>query len=231
MSLVRWALFFSRFNYVITYRPGSRNAKADAQSRRFAEPEVRDSTEPIIPSNLILSPLQWGIVDRINVREPVPANCPPEKRYVPASFQTKIINWSHRKPAMGHPGVDPMVEVVRRGYWWLSLRADVEKAVKSCTVCAILKPSRQLPTGKLMPLTVPQRPWSHLAVNFITDLKGYTVVLVVVDRFSNGVRFIPFPSPPTALTVAEALFQAVFLHYGIPEEILSNRGPQFVLSA
>lgn len=28
----RWALFFNRFNFTITYRPGSRNTKPDALS-------------------------------------------------------------------------------------------------------------------------------------------------------------------------------------------------------
>lgn len=82
-----------------------------------------------------------------------------------------------------------------------------------------------------MPLTVPQRPWSHPAVDFVMDLpvsRGYTVILVAVDHFSKGVRFIPFKSAPTALEVAEALFQVMFLHYGIPEEIISDRGAQFI---
>lgn len=32
----RWALFFSRFNFTLTYRPGSRNVKPDALSRQFS---------------------------------------------------------------------------------------------------------------------------------------------------------------------------------------------------
>ncbi|KAL0153429.1 hypothetical protein M9458_051267 [Cirrhinus mrigala] len=31
---------------------------------------------------------------------------------------------------------------------------------------------RQLPTGKLVPLPIPQRPWSHIGVDFVTDLPG-----------------------------------------------------------
>ena len=34
----RWALYFSRFNFTLTYRPGSKNAKPDAMSRMF-QPE------------------------------------------------------------------------------------------------------------------------------------------------------------------------------------------------
>lgn len=36
----RWALFFSRFMFHITYRPGSKNGKLDALSRMFSDPVV-----------------------------------------------------------------------------------------------------------------------------------------------------------------------------------------------
>lgn len=38
----RWSLFFTRFNFSLSYRPGTRNVKPDALSRQFAERE--DST-------------------------------------------------------------------------------------------------------------------------------------------------------------------------------------------
>ena len=72
--------------------------------------------------------------------------------------------------------------------------------------------------------------WSHLAIDFVTDLpgsQGFTTILTVVNRFSRGVRFIPFQNLPTAFQTAEALFNHVFRLLGIPEDIVSDRGPQF----
>ncbi|KAI2643971.1 Retrotransposon-derived protein PEG10 [Labeo rohita] len=49
-------------------------------------------------------------------------------------------------------------------------------------VCAMI------PSGKLVPLPIPQRPWSHIGVDFVTDLpgsEGNTCIMVVVDRFSK----------------------------------------------
>uniref|UniRef100_A0AAY4CXQ7 Integrase catalytic domain-containing protein n=1 Tax=Denticeps clupeoides TaxID=299321 RepID=A0AAY4CXQ7_9TELE len=111
------------------------------------------------------------------------------------------------------------------------MRWDVQNIVRSCTVCAVTKVPRVLPAGKLLPLPVLERPWSHITVDFVTDLpesNGYTTILVVVDRFPKGCCFVPFPSLPSALQMAEALMQSVFRVYGIPEDILSDRGPQFV---
>ncbi len=57
----RWSLFFSRFDFHVTYRPGSKNGKADALSRQYdfaTSPEIPN--EPVIPTSLILAPVTMG---------------------------------------------------------------------------------------------------------------------------------------------------------------------------
>ncbi|KAK3531960.1 hypothetical protein QTP86_002242 [Hemibagrus guttatus] len=48
------------------------------------------------------------------------------------------------------------------------------------------------------------------------------------DHFSKACKLIPLKGLPTALETAEALFSNVFRHFGIPEDIMSDRGPQFI---
>ncbi|KAK3550712.1 hypothetical protein QTP70_003974 [Hemibagrus guttatus] len=110
------------------------------------------------------------------------------------------------------------------------MAVDVKRYVQGCRECAMSKSPRHLPAGKLLPLPVPNRPWSHLGIDFIVDLpasEGCTCVLVIVDRFSKACRLMPLPGPPTALETAEYLFNHVFRYYGLPEDIVSDRGPQF----
>ncbi|KAK3507865.1 hypothetical protein QTP70_002200 [Hemibagrus guttatus] len=110
------------------------------------------------------------------------------------------------------------------------MASDVRRYVLGCRECAISKSPRHLPSGKLLPLPVPNRPWSHLGVDFITDLPASgecTCVLVIVDRFSKSCRLLPLPGQPTAFDTAECLFNHVFHYYGLPEDIVSDRGPQF----
>ncbi len=47
---------------------------------------------------------------------------------------------------------------------------DVIRYVCSCSVYAMSKTPCYLPAGKLVPRPVPQRPWSHIGVDFVTDL-------------------------------------------------------------
>ena len=76
---------------------------------------------------------------------------------------------------------------------------DVTHHVNSCSMCSQTKSPQHAPAGKLLP--VPQRPWSHLSIEFVTDLTsaGFTTILVIVDRFSKSCRFIPLSGLPTSL--------------------------------
>ncbi|KAK3543613.1 hypothetical protein QTP70_025023 [Hemibagrus guttatus] len=78
------------------------------------------------------------------------------------------------------------------------MASDDRRYVQGCRDCAISKSPRHLPSGKLLPLPVPNRPWSHL----------------------GGL--------PTAMETAELMFNHIFRYFGIPEDIVSDRGPQFI---
>ena len=77
---------------------------------------------------------------------------------------------------------------------------------------------------------IPERPWSHIASDFVTGLpssQSHTTVLTIVDRFSKAAHFIPLRKLPPALEPAD-LVKHVFKLHGIPTEVVSDHGPQFV---
>ncbi|KAK3563922.1 hypothetical protein QTP86_004864 [Hemibagrus guttatus] len=183
----RWALFFTRFEFSVTYCPRSKNGKADALFRQFENPKPPPHPESILPSATILAPVWWNLVEEIqqaHTNEPPPANCPPDKLYVPDTFHQQVMKWVHESPSSGHSGINQSIQLLRRKFWWASLRQNMEAYVKSCPTCAQTCISRQLPEGLLKVLTTPQRPWSHLSIDFLTDLpnsEGLTTVMVIID--------------------------------------------------
>ncbi|KAK3518359.1 hypothetical protein QTP86_003530, partial [Hemibagrus guttatus] len=229
----RWALFFTRFVFTVTYRPGSKNGKADALSRQFESAGDPSKPEPILPATALLAPVRWDLMEEIrraHADEPPPASCPPDRTFVPQLFRQQVMQWVHEAPSSGHPGIRRSTQLTCRRFWWPSLGSDVEEYVLACPTCAQSRTSRHLPEGLLEPLPIPRRPWSHLSVDFLTDLPdsgGFTAVMVVVDRFSKGCRLIPLEGLPTAMQTADAMFQHVFRNFGLPEDIVSDRGPQF----
>ncbi|KAK3505715.1 hypothetical protein QTP70_004361, partial [Hemibagrus guttatus] len=73
----RWALFFTRFEFSVTYCPGSKNSKADALSLQFEADKPLPHPDPILPSTAILAPVWWNLLEEIqraHANEPPPAN-------------------------------------------------------------------------------------------------------------------------------------------------------------
>lgn len=222
-----------RFNFSFTYRPGSKNSKADALSRIHDSVDSQMRPETILPPSIIIAPIQWDIMEEIQHvlhEEPSPPECPAGKIYAPSSLRNRIIQWAHTSLASGHPGINRTTALVRNSFWWSTLSADVKSYVTACQICAQSRTPWQLPAGLLEPLPIPQRPWSHLSIDFVTDLpnsQGFTTIMVSIDRFSKSCRLIPLKGLPTAMGTAQVLFNQVFRIYRLPDDIVTDRGPQF----
>jgi len=81
-----------------------------------------------------------------------------------------------------------------------------------------------------MPNSIPEKPWSHILANFITKLplaQGYDSILVVVDRLTKMAHFIPTIEKTTAGGLARLFRDNIWKLHGLPESIISDRGPQF----
>jgi len=83
-----------------------------------------------------------------------------------------------------------------------------------------------------MPNTIPEKPWSHILVDFITKLplaQGYDAILVVCDRFSKMAHFIATMERTSAEELARLFRDQVWKLHGLPESIVSDRGVQFTV--
>jgi len=118
------------------------------------------------------------------------------KMYVPKDnkLRTEIIRLHHNMPIEGHGGQWKTVELVTRNFWWPRVTKEVKQYVEGCDACQCNKNHIEQPAGKLMLNSVPEKPWVHILADFITKLplaQGYNSILVVVDRLTKMVYFIP----------------------------------------
>lgn len=175
----------------------------------------------------------WEIEDLVKQAqqtEPDPGTGPDNRVYVPTSIRARLITWMHSSKFSGHPGISRTVALINRRFWWLSIQKDVKEYVLACPTCARNKASHLPLSGLLQPLPTPTRPWSHIAIDFVTGLpasRGMTTILTIIDRFSKACHLIPLRKLPSAFQTAQLLVKHVFRLHGIPQEILSDRGPQF----
>jgi len=167
---------------------------------------------------------EWREVDGIMYKE--------GKVYVPKDekLRAEIIRLHHDTPIGGHRGQWKTVELVTRNFWWPRITKEVKRYVEGCDACQCNKNRTEQPAGKLMPNFIPEKPWMHISADFITKLllaQGYDSILVVVDRLTKMVHFIPTTEKTSAEGLARLFRDNVWKLHRLPESIISDRGPQF----
>ena len=147
------------------------------------------------------------------------------------SSRQAILFACHDSLFAGHMGFDKTLDLISRNFYWPTMRLDTIAHVTSCLVCQKSKSLRSLKFGRPSPLPIPSRNWSHIHLDFAVGfppIQGFDAVLIVVCRRTKQVHFLPARSNFTALDTAMAYIQHVFRLHGIPDSIVSDRGPQFL---
>ena len=137
----------------------------------------------------------------------------------------QVVKLHHNTPVAGHPGYEKMIELLQRTYFWPGMTSFVKDYISRCDRCARFKGTNQAPFGTLNPLEAPHMPWVDITVDFTTDLplsNGYDSILVVIDRFSKEVEFIPMTKTVTALETAKLYLFNMWKNHGLPRSIVSN---------
>lgn len=102
--------------------------------------------------------------------------------------------------------------------------------IKKCDVCQQIKLETSALAGLLQTLEIPTTPWTDVSLDFIEGLpksQGFEVSLVVVDRLTKYVHFIPISHPYTTAMVVSLYMNYVFKLHGMPATIVSDRDAIF----
>ena len=95
-----------------------------------------------------------------------------------------------------------------------------------------MKNRTEMPVGKLIPNKIPERPWQHILVDFITKLlvsKGHDSILVVCDRFLKMSHFVATTEKMMAERLVMLFRDNVWKLHGLPESVILDRGLQFAV--
>ena len=118
----------------------------------------------------------------------------------------------HDEPVAGHFGKSRTFQVLHDKFWWKNMAQNVAEFVASCPVSQRSKSRRHQPYGELQPPLIPKEPWQEVSINFIVGLppvfngqEEVDSILVVVNRLTKTVRFLPTASTITAVELDELL--------------------------
>ena len=138
----------------------------------------------------------------------------------------------HESPTSGHPGFFKTLALLKEHYWWPLMSKMVKQFIDGCTACQQMKSNTHPTAAPLMPIrSHAHRPFQQITMDFITDLPesdGFDSIFIVVDQgLTKGVILMPCNKTITAEQTADLYIRNVFKNFGLPDVMISDRGPQF----
>ena len=122
-----------------------------------------------------------------------------------------------------------MYKDMKQRVYWPGMKRDITQYCQSCIPCQIVKGKNA--KHKVLKLFSCNKPFQIIALDLVGPLPVTSseniYILSIIDRFSRMCRIIPIPNIHTATIVKNLLDHWIFI-YGCPEQILSDRGSQFI---
>lgn len=251
----RWALLLSGHDYDIKYRRSALHGNADGLSR-LPLPAARPVTQqtdifyfqqvddtPVTAkqvrqatrNNPVLSAVMEAVIKGRRISD-APDSRPYLARQQELSVQSGCLLWGRRviiPPSLrcpmlkqlhvGHSGTVRMKELARSYFWWPGLDKHIEENAAQCTTCQTVRNTP--PPAAVHPWEWPAEPWQRVHIDFAGPFEG-RMLLVVVDAHSKWPDVAIMKSTTTGKTIER--LEEMFSRYGLPEQLVSDNGPQFV---
>ena len=150
---------------------------------------------------------------------------------LPKSLRKYVMSVAHDSIKGGHQGIRKTKDKVLSNFYWRGVEGDVARYCRSCDVCQKTVSKGLTPRAPLQSIPVVDVPFKKVAVDLVGPIhppseEGHRYILTLVDFATRYPEAVPLKKIDTE-TVAEALVN-IYTRIGIPEEILSDQGTQFV---
>lgn len=141
-----------------------------------------------------------------------------------------ILNDYHLLPSSGHAGIRRMISNIKRRYFWPKLEKDVIDFVNRCDKCKRQKHFKYIKEPMVITDTgysAFDRIYLDLVGPLSKDSDNYKYILTLQCDLSKYVEAYPLRNKDT-FSVATAFINNFVLRYGIPRNIISDRGTEFI---
>ncbi|XP_064470233.1 uncharacterized protein LOC135384984 [Ornithodoros turicata] len=150
---------------------------------------------------------------------------------VPKQYRNAVLRLAHEGILAGHLGVKKTTDRILTDFFWPGLQADVGRFVRSCDRCQRTTPKGKIAKAPLQCMPKIDAPFQRVAVDIIGPISppsrvGSRYILTLVDFATRYPDAVALKSTDTE-SVAEGLVE-IFSRVGIPREVLSDRGSNFV---
>jgi len=213
------ALSRTSINTVHQFAPGvDFTAMAAAQQSDQEMAAYRTAISGLKLQDVQFGPTNTTILCDISTGQPRPL--------VPASFCKTVFDTIH---SLSHPFIRATQKLVTDRFVWHGIHKQVGNWVKTCQACQEAKIQRHI-KAPLQTFDVPHRRFDHINIDIVGPLpssQGHTHLLMIIDRFSRWPEAIPLKGTNTE-TCARALVFHWVARFGLPLDVTSDRGSQFI---
>ena len=151
-----------------------------------------------------------------------------EQICVPAAHRVYVMQQYH---SFAHDGFTRLYMMLRRFAYWKNMASELRSFTQGCQDCAMAQSFAKQLRVPLQPLPIARLfgtiSIDHHEISFNKANTKYRYILVIVDHFSLNFRLLPCLTTNASET-SKHLFNSWFMHYGWPENILSDRAAAFL---
>ena len=241
-KLFRWSLILGEYEKEIIYKPGVSHIVPDAMSRLEPWFETAQSNYhfqllvdvlhgkevPDYVSRSEKRKVETAVKSHILADGLVYKKTPNGKRVVPPpKTRLKITKYFH---GQSHEKGERLAKKVKARFSWPHMDVELSKAILACDTCRNRDPGQAIRKKAFNPPPLPWRAFEHLQLDFTylpQTKNGHKVLLNIQCYYTKFCELIPF-SVPSASATAQSLYFKVFLRYGMPFKIQSDRGSEFL---
>ncbi|XP_061593076.1 uncharacterized protein LOC133457765 [Cololabis saira] len=213
---------------------------AELSEKQHADPSIREiithmqtgeSPPPLVRTELpefvflLRERKKLELIDGVLYRKRQSANTSTYQLVLPRELRELVLKSLHDE--MGHLGVERTLDLARDRFYWPKMSSTVEEKIRACDRCV----RRKTPVERAAPMVNirTSRPLELVCMDFLSvepDRSNTKDILVITDHFTKYALAIPTPNQK-ATTVAKCLWDHFIVHYGFPEKLHSDQGPDF----
>jgi len=150
--------------------------------------------------------------------------------FAPPSMREEILQEAHGAPLAGHDGQLKTRERILQTYFWSGMEGDIKHHIQTCHKCQVRRVDHLPPPPLLSPLPQCTEPNTRMHADLFGPLiasgRQKKYILCMTDAFTKYAELVALENKE-APTVAEAIFTNWICRYGVPLNIVTDRGTEF----
>ncbi len=149
-------------------------------------------------------------------------------------LQMNLIREVYDQSSIDHSEILKTMKIIKRNYYWSSMRKTIDWYIQNCYVCQRSKTSRNKSNDLLQSLFISEQWWQNIVMNFIINLfnlYNYNAILTVICKLLKERHYISCIIDNENITVektAKMLLQWIYQTHNLLSFIVFNRDSQFI---